>query len=402
MNTNELHSKIDELKRKERYLDVVNSFATDLLPINTVDEIVWAIAKNAIAKLGYVDCVIYLMDDNREFLIQRAAHGAKNPKSFDIYNPIILKKGNGIAGTVASTGNPELIGDCSKEGRYVIDDDVRYSEIAVPILFDDEVIGVIDSEHPEKNYYTEDDLKILSTIASMASFKINQAITKERLENHKDELELKIQERTSELQMTIERLQKQNARNEDLLGEVHHRVKNNMQIMMSLLNLHMNEFDGNEKMFKIFGECQTRIRSMALIHELIYAEKDFSFIDLKHYITSLVTELCDSYKPGGKIKLHFDIDDFNLGIDTLLPFGLILNEAVCNSLKQVELKALTVNFKENNKGHILSIKDNGTNMETVKNTNTIGMELIDALTSQLDGKFNYNLTSEGAEFLLEF
>ena len=100
-----LRLKYEALVTKERYLDVINSFATSLIEQNTIDEIAWDVCKNAIAKLGLVDCVIYLFEDDREFLTQRAAYGPKNPEAFDILDPIRIKVGEGIVGAVAASGS---------------------------------------------------------------------------------------------------------------------------------------------------------------------------------------------------------------------------------------------------------------------------------------------------------
>lgn len=212
--------EINDLLKKSHYLEVINSFAVQLLKCSSVDEIVWGVAKHAIAKLGFIDCVVYLFDDDNEYLIQRAAHGPKNPIDFDIDNPIKLKIGQGICGHVALTGKPELISDTSKDTRYKVDDASRLSELAVPILSEGSVIGVIDSEHPEKNFYTEEDLDLLTTIAAMASSKIIEAKIQEQLKNHQVELEKLVQERTVALNQTIDQLEQSNREKEWLLGEI--------------------------------------------------------------------------------------------------------------------------------------------------------------------------------------
>jgi len=130
--------------------------------------------------LGYIDCIIYLINDDGE-LYQCAAHGNKNPTAQDVLNPIKLKMGEGICGHVALTGVGEIIADTSKDPRYIVDDEDRHSEITVPILSDGIVIGIIDSEHPKKDYFSDHDLNILNTIASMLSFKISQAKAIEQL-----------------------------------------------------------------------------------------------------------------------------------------------------------------------------------------------------------------------------
>lgn len=180
----------ERLKVKDRYLSILNDFSTSLLYQNTVEEIVWDVAKNAVAKLGYLDCIIYLVDEAGTHLIQRAAHGPKNPIELDILNPIRIKIGEGIVGKVAKTGIAEIIYDTRENSRYIVDDEVRLSEISVPIVTDaNKVIGVIDSEHSDIGFYTENDLEILKTIASITAAKLLQAFAQEKLKRSNEGLE---------------------------------------------------------------------------------------------------------------------------------------------------------------------------------------------------------------------
>ena len=121
----------------------INYFATSLVNQNTVDEILWDVTKNCIARLKFLDCVIYLVDFDRDVLVQKAAHGPKNPRSYEIYQPIEIPVGKGIVGSVAKSGKAEIIRDTTKDSRYIRDDDVRLSEITVPIISNDKVIGII-------------------------------------------------------------------------------------------------------------------------------------------------------------------------------------------------------------------------------------------------------------------
>ncbi|MEQ9441252.1 MAG: ATP-binding protein [Cyclobacteriaceae bacterium] len=151
---------------------VINYFSTSLFGKNTVDEILWDIAKNCISRLGLVDCVIYLLDTDRGVLVQKAAYGSKNPQDFDIYRPMEIPVGQGIVGSVAQSGLAEIITDTSHDVRYIADEEVRLSEITVPLAYQGQVLGVIDSEHPEKGFFTEEHLAILTTIASLCANKI--------------------------------------------------------------------------------------------------------------------------------------------------------------------------------------------------------------------------------------
>jgi serine phosphatase RsbU (regulator of sigma subunit) len=207
--TQDAHTNLEYFQKKEHYLEVINQFATLLLNAKSTDDIVWTVAKNAIAQLGYVDCVVYLLDEDGKFLIQRAAHGLKNPIDLDILNPIKIKIGQGIVGTVAETRRGEIVSDTSLDERYILDDNVGLSEIAVPIVYQNKTIGVIDSEHPEKNFYPADDLKILDTIASMTATKLMQAKNDEKLLQYQNNLEYLVRQKTNELNKTLTELKSQ-------------------------------------------------------------------------------------------------------------------------------------------------------------------------------------------------
>lgn len=207
--TQNANMNLEYFQKKEHYLEVINQFATLLLNAKSTDDIVWTVAKNAIAQLGYIDCVIYLLDENNEFLIQRAAHGPKNPIDLDILNPIKIKIGQGIVGTVAQTGRGEIVSDTTLDDRYILDDNMGLSEIAVPIVYLNKVIGVVDSEHPEKNFYPADDLKILTTIASMTATKLMQAKNDEKLLEYQNNLEYLVRQKTNELNKTLTELKSQ-------------------------------------------------------------------------------------------------------------------------------------------------------------------------------------------------
>lgn len=170
-------------------LDVVHDLALQILEEHTLDALLWLVAKSAIAKLGFEDCVIYLLDAGRGVLVQRAAFGPKSPEGEVIVDPIEIPLGQGIVGSVAETGRAELIEDVRSDPRYIVDDAARLSELAVPIVCRGQVIGVIDSEHSEAGFYSARDLEVLTIIASMASTKIDAALTIERLNVTVEQLE---------------------------------------------------------------------------------------------------------------------------------------------------------------------------------------------------------------------
>ncbi len=155
---------------------------------SSVDDILWDIARNCISRLGFEDCVIYLVDDEKKLLLQKAAYGPKNPRAFEIANPISIPFGKGIVGDVAQSGKPSVIGDTSKDSRYIVDDERRYSELTVPIIHEGKVIAVIDSENSRKNFFSRQHLKAIQTIASLCSAKISRAMAVDAMRKSKLEL----------------------------------------------------------------------------------------------------------------------------------------------------------------------------------------------------------------------
>src|SRR5262245_6229121 len=181
MNSASSEPADDLVRRADAVAQCISRFATTLLEQHTEEDILWDLAKNCISQLGFVDCVVYLLDGERGVLVQKAALGPKSPEGRVIVNPIVIPLGEGIVGSVAVSGKPELIGDTSLDPRYIVDDERRFSEITVPIVADGEVIGVIDSEHPQRNFFTPEHLKMLTAIASLCANKLIRAQAERRL-----------------------------------------------------------------------------------------------------------------------------------------------------------------------------------------------------------------------------
>ena len=192
-------------RKQEKVIDkTIDYFANSVYGENSVNEICWDIARNCISQLHFEDCVVYLMENGK--LVQKAAYGPKNPKGHEIDDPIELEPGVGIVGAVALSGKPAIIGDTSKDPRYVVDDQIRLSEISVPIMHEGKVIGVIDSEHHKKNFFTEAHVKALSTIASISANKIAEALAEAEAQEKSIQL-LEINKMLAESQLMALRAQ---------------------------------------------------------------------------------------------------------------------------------------------------------------------------------------------------
>ncbi len=165
---------------------VINTIVKSILGKTNYYDIAWEVVVNITNYLNCEDCVIYLIREDGKSMEQLAAFGNKvNDK--EIVNRLILPiGGDSIVGTVAKTGIPELIHDTSKDKRYVKDIEFNYSEITVPIVLNGEVIGIIDSEHSDKNFYTHDNLLTLMNISRIIAKQLNNAVRLEkRIENEK-------------------------------------------------------------------------------------------------------------------------------------------------------------------------------------------------------------------------
>ncbi len=175
---------------------VTGFFSATIHQHDNADKLLWDVAKNLIGKLGFEDCMIYLWNEDKSILMQQAGYGTKGSMQEEIDKAIYhVPKGKGIVGAAVESKKYLLVNDTSKDKRYfTADDKIRLSELCVPILFNNETIGAINTEHSEKNFYTERHAQMLTTIASLLADKIEkieaQRLTREKevevLQLHKD------------------------------------------------------------------------------------------------------------------------------------------------------------------------------------------------------------------------
>ena len=204
-----IRSRNQRLQEKQEELEAeqaINYFSARMAENLSVDDMLWDVARNCIGRLQFEDCVIYLLDSERNVLVQKAAYGPKSTSRHEIVNPLEIPVGQGVTGKVALTGMPILIHDTSLEPDYIVDDVRRYSEIAVPIQSEGQVLGVLDCEHSKKSFFTQRHLSILSTIASLCAARI----TKARAEAQKNETErilMETKQQMAEIEMQALRAQ---------------------------------------------------------------------------------------------------------------------------------------------------------------------------------------------------
>lgn len=195
---------------------------------------------------------------------------------------------------------------------------------------------------------------------------------------------------------------------EVLLKEVHHRVKNNMQVISSILDL-QSMYIKNNHTLKVFADSQNRIRSMALVHEKLYESKDLARIDFAEYVRSMTGHLLSLHGAGDGVRFSIDIKDVLLDVNAAIPCGLIINELVSNSLKYAFPKGrkgeihIGLRLAKDNK-FTLTVKDNGVGLPKgldFRKTESLGLQLVIMLTEQLDGSIEVD-TRKGTTFKITF
>jgi Signal transduction histidine kinase len=243
------------------------------------------------------------------------------------------------------------------------------------------------------------------------------------LKNSYDELENRVIERTAELskvnlilqkeihdhELAEERIKASLKEKDVLLKEIHHRVKNNMQIISSMLGL-QSAYVEDETFNTLLKDSQGRIKSMALIHEKLYQSDNLAYINFTEYVNSLISYLKNSYNMSDdKIKINTNIEDMSLNIDMAIPLGLIINELISNSYKHA--------FKDNPKGEInlsinteksgcylLTVEDNGVGLPVdfdISTTKSLGLQLVNVLVDQISGSLKI-YSNVGAKFEIYF
>ena len=290
----------------------------------------------------------------------------------------VIKKGKPFLGT------KDIISDLTEKG---VVEEIGYPSLiwlGVPLKVENKVIGVIAVQsYDDPNLYAEKDIEILSFVSDEIALAINKKRTEEQI--RKD-----LKEKTI------------------LLQEVHHRVKNNMQIISSLLNMQSKLIE-NEKVRELLDSSKHRIYSMSLVHEYVYKTEDMANIDFNTFTKNLILRLRSYYvKNTEQVKIINDIKVDSLDLNLSIPCGLIINELISNSLRHAfpgdRKGEIYIFFNRLGDKYTLIIKDNGIGIpETAdfENMTGLGMQLIKILTSQLRGTVELK-QDKGTEFVIKF
>lgn len=331
--------QIEKRNRLETEL-VITFFASKINSHMNTGEMLWDVAKNCISKLHFEDCVIYLKDEARNVLVQKAACGPKSPIDFTIQSPIEIPVGKGITGAVAQSGLPEIVNNTDIDSRYIKDDKKRLSEIAVPICINNNVVGVIDSEHRQRNFFTQNHLSILQTIAVLCA---NQ-IQKTKAEEDKQKATIELWE--NKQKATESRLQSL-------------RLQMNPHFLFNALNSIQQMILGNEEMVatRYLSRFSKLLRTV-----LVYSDKETISLKeeieiLKMYVELESVRFRDSFTYT--ITCDESIETEEIKIPTLLVQPFVENAIWHGLMHKENNRHLKIHFIESGDSLLCLIEDNG-------------------------------------------
>ena len=258
-------------------------------------------------------------------------------------------------------------------------------------------------------------IAIMARVISENMFRSNLELKNELVERKRIEKDLSEnieKQNTTEmlLRKTLEEKTDLLREKELLIKEVHHRVKNNMQVVSSLLNLQADNLN-DPIITSILRDSQNRLHSLSLVHEQLYLSRSLSQIEAATYFRQLAESITDTYASSSdRIKFNFNLDSINLGIDQGIPCGLIMTELISNALKHgfpnERSGTITVSFVKAKESIInMAVEDDGVGIPLEKNwlqTGSLGMQLVTQLTEQLHGTLELTRMNQGSRFSIQF
>ena len=369
--------------RRAEQLEALRQVSLDLTILRDLDLLLHQILERAVKLLEGDSSGISLYRPEQQVLEWVAAVGAGVK-----WVGTRLAHGEGVAGTVWVTGKPLIVDEYqSWPNKSPQVADFSGPIVGVPIQWGDEFLGVLTTRRDNsRRRFTLEDATLLSQFAIQAAIALYNARLYEQA-----------QQEIVERKRAQEQIRASLKEKEILLKEVNHRVKNNLQVISSLLRIQSRSIQ-DEKARQLFKESQSRVDSMSLIHEQLYQAKDLAKIDFAAYIEHLVTNLIHSYEITSAVRLETAVDSVFLDLDMAIPCGLIINELVTNALKYAfphgQDGQISVYLKADRNGRLtIVVKDNGIGLPEgfdFQQTKSLGLQLVFLLTNQLGGEITFN------------
>jgi PAS domain S-box-containing protein len=389
-----------EMERRRRETEMLADLAQNLSASLDLDTVLRRVVAGAQELCASERAILMLREPDSGVLTARYAVGAPQMA----YASLRIESGKGMGGQVLRTARPWRTDHYATDPRFSKEylagawAGGNISVLAVPILTGTRVDGVFYVSNPPFHSFTDRDEELLVRLATHAAIAIQNA------QLYRQAQEELAQRRQAEAQLTASLREK-----EILLKEVHHRVKNNLQIVSSLLELQSDALD-DAALLAQFRDSQDRIRSMALVHETLYQSQELARLDLARYIHTLSAQLVQSYNiDPQRISVRIQVDPIVLDMDQAIPCGLILNELLSNAFKYA--------FPQNRTGEVhielhadttqqaaLMVHDNGIGFPDeidFRHTESLGLQLVTMLTEQLQGTITLE-RADGTTFTLTF
>lgn len=413
----------EALHESEKRLKLLSEANSLLLSSKDPEKAIQTIAEKV---MHYLNCDVffnYVFDDVRDKLHLNAYAGIYEEAAKGIE---WLDEGSAICGCVAFDGFRIVSEDVQLNGDRRADL-VRSMGIQAyacnPLRIGENTVGTLSFGTKSRKVFMKDELALMSTVADQISVAIERKRAEEALKKAHETLEEKVKERTYELEKVNKYLQEINIVRKQ---EIHHRIKNNLQVISSLLDLQAEKFRGKKniedsQVLEAFKESQDRVISMALIHEELHKGGKIDTLNFSSYIQELAENLFLSYRLGNDgISLDMDVkDDIYYDMDTSVPLGIIINELVSNSLKhafsgkdrgKISIKLFREESEEYKTGDnksinfVLSMTDNGIGIPDdlyIEDLDSLGLQLVSTLVEQLDGELELK-RDNGTEFIIRF
>jgi|GEM_PF-1576493 len=270
------------------------------------------------------------------------------------------------------------------------------------------IVDMINENAPEKQYI-EMDLNYLSQQNEQVPVKMYFSVIRDEYEIRGRLIVAQDMRQTEKLEKEINAKEKALKEKEMLMKEIHHRVKNNLTVISSLLSL-QSRYIQDDKTRSMFQESQSRARSMALIHERLYKSDNLKSIDFGDYIGDLAGELLETYSlNNGNVKLNTDVDKEILDVDLAVPLGIIINEIISNSLKYAfagdKKGYINLKFHRKDEEFVLIVADNGNGIPenfNYEDSDSLGIRLINSFVEQIEGKMEIKSDAKGTSFKIVF
>ena len=334
--------------------NIYNDIASKILGVTKYEEIAWNVLNSIANYLKCDDCIFYLVDTEQGVLTQIAAFGEKMYDG-EIVNLLTIPIGDGIVGTVAKTGEPELIHDTSQDERYILDINHNNSEITVPVIVEGRIIGIIDSEAPPKNYFNLEQLETLNNIAQLRAAQLDNAIYLKKLTS-------------AEQQMhdLYEKLVQRNKELEQYAHVVSHDLKSPLRSMSALFHWIKEDTKGvlNEETANHIALIENSIDYMEnmISNILSYSSIDINFVAFNKFtLQSTIDKVVLNNRTPEHITLELAIEpDLEL-VGNRTHFEQLIQNLLSNAFKYADPKKGIVKIKGVAKGDkvLLSVEDNG-------------------------------------------